>query len=260
MVDIADTRRASAAREDALAHELAVSSFAPPDVGEVRERLATRWSELACAIAPGGDLDGVGARLLDAWSESHRGYHGIHHLAQVVDDLDGDGASGCAASALTVAAFFHDAVYGPRQGGVDERDSAAWLRAALDPEVARGRLDAAIVAVAEAVVLATARPLDVPVDAPHAAAIRRFLDADFRVFASGPARYEAYVAGVRREFAAVPDDAFRAGRLAFLDRLAATVDARGGLFFEASPLEERTARANLERERASLRERVAGAR
>jgi predicted metal-dependent HD superfamily phosphohydrolase len=239
---------------------MALASHAPPDAATVRSRLATRWLDLARAIAPAADLDDVGVRLLDAWGEPHRAYHGLHHLAQVVDDLDGEGGSGVEATALLVAAFFHDAVYGPRPGGVDERDSAAWLRAALDPEVARGRLDVEIVAIAEAVVLATARPLELSAHAPHAAAIRRFLDADFRVFASGPARYEAYVEGVRREFASVPDDAFRAGRLAFLDRLAAAIAARGRFFFQASPLEEHTARANLERERASLRESLGGSR
>ena len=65
-----------------------------------------------------------------------------------------------------------------------------------------------------------------------------------------PARYEAYVAGVRREYAHVPDAAFRMGRAAVLRSL---VD-RQHLFStsHAQARWEAAARANVSRELASL--------
>ncbi|HYN97184.1 MAG TPA: metal-dependent phosphohydrolase, partial [Pilimelia sp.] len=46
-------------------------------------------------------------------------------------------------------------------------------------------------------------------------------DADLAVLGAPPAAYRAYAEAVRREFAHVPDGAFRAGRAAVLRRLLA---------------------------------------
>ena len=76
-------------------------------------------------------------------------------------------------------------------------------------------------------------------------------DADLAVLAAGPDRYARYLAGVRREYAHVPDAAFAAGRAAVLrgllahDRLYRTPLAQDRW--------EEPARANLRRELAALR-------
>ncbi len=73
-------------------------------------------------------------------------------------------------------------------------------------------------------------------------------DADLAILAAPAERYAAYVADVRREYAAVPDDAFRAGRAAILRDLL----AKPHLFHTAHAREhwEAAARANLARELA----------
>ena len=69
-------------------------------------------------------------------------------------------------------------------------------------------------------------------------------DADLAILAAPPERYAEYVAAVRREYAHVPDAAFRAGRAAILRDLL----AKPHLFHTAYAREhwEATARANVQ--------------
>jgi predicted metal-dependent HD superfamily phosphohydrolase len=136
----------------------------------------------------------------------------------------------------------------------NEEQSARWLERATAPLIAQGELDRRDVDLALRMVRATARPLEPLPRGPRSEPVRRFLDADFQVFASLPEDYERYVAGVRQEYASVPDAAFRTGRRAFLERLEAEVLRRGWFFRFASPLAESLARSNLAREIERLRE------
>ena len=75
-------------------------------------------------------------------------------------------------------------------------------------------------------------------------------DADLAILAATPDRYDAYVAGVRRDYAYVSDPDFALGRAAVLRDLS----ARDRLFHTAYAREhwEPAARANLARELAEL--------
>ena len=75
-------------------------------------------------------------------------------------------------------------------------------------------------------------------------------DADLAILAAPPERYDAYVAGVRRDYAHVSDADFARGRAAVLRDLS----ARARLFHTAYARErwEPAARANLARELAEL--------
>ena len=169
--------------------------------------------------------------LLAAWDRD--GYHDLLHLTEVLDRL---ALLGVEDPVVLLAAWFHDAVYdGDRD---DEERSAEWaLRAlppSLGPEVAR-------------LVRMTATH-DPSVDDHGACALS---DADLGILAAPADRYTAYVEGVRRDFAHVSDEDFRAGRLAVLEDLL----ARETLFRlpQARELWEDAARVNLRRELDSLR-------
>lgn len=174
--------------------------------------------------------------LIAAWSEPHRHYHGPRHLLAVLDAVAGHHPS----DAFTLAAFFHDAVYEPSRGDNEAR-SAEWLDHAT-PGLVNGGVKPADIALARALVLATAHPLDDIPPGPDAKSIRRFLDADFGIFASLPEDYDAYVAAVRAEYAFVPGEAFAQGRAAFIEKLASAVHRRGFFFGEATPFAEHLAR------------------
>ncbi|MGW5671933.1 HD domain-containing protein, partial [Micromonospora sp. NPDC003776] len=76
-------------------------------------------------------------------------------------------------------------------------------------------------------------------------------DADLAILAAPPAAYDRYAAAVRREYAHVPDPAFRAGRAQVLTALLALP----ALYRLPEPHArwESAARANLARELATLR-------
>lgn len=181
--------------------------------------------------------------LLGRHRETHRHYHGVRHVTWVVrhvealaptepvDDL----------GAVVVAAFFHDAVYDPR---VSDNEAASALLA--DRELAALGWDEPRRQRVMTMVEATATH-EVPIDIDTAV----LLDADLAVLGSEPASYQAYVAGVRSEYAHVGADDWRTGRTqvlqSFLDRPALFATPTGRARWEVR------ARANLAAEVASLR-------
>ena len=164
------------------------------------------WAELA-GDSPTSRTEW--AALVAAWSEPHRSYHGLAHLAAVlglVGQLSGDAAD---PAAVALAAWYHDAVYDPERDD-NERVSAERARAGLRGLVADER-------VAEVVrlVLLTAAHSPEPGDANGAV----LCDADLAVLAGPPDAYAAYASAVRAEYAHLSDEEFTAGRIAVLERL-----------------------------------------
>ena len=198
----------------------------------------------AWTVAVGDDhaalaaLDDVVARH----REPHRRYHGVRHVTWVVrhvrelaaevptDDLD----------AIVVAAFFHDAVYDPRATDNEGQSARLAERVLADLGWDEGRRTRV-----SDLVRATAAHAGT--DDPDTAVL---LDADLAVLGSEPAAYQAYVTGVRTEYAHVDNDAWRTGRSQVLRHLL----ARDSLYATA-PARQRwasRAAANMTAELASL--------
>ena len=186
--------------------------------------------------------EGLRDRLAAAYGGPGRGYHDLGHLAEVLDRLEELAAAGEEFDGLEVrlAAWFHDGVY-DGEPGAEER-SARWAEEALP----RHGLDPARVREVARLVRLTERHDPAPGDRNGAV----LSDADLAVLAAPVERYEEYVAGVRREYAAVPEEAFRRGRRAVLEALA----AQDPLFRSTAGRRawEDAARANLARELARL--------
>lgn len=190
--------------------------------------LADRWPLDGC--------DEVRDELVAAYADPARGYHDTRHLTEVLDRLDELAGSGAGFDriAVALAAWFHDAVYDGRPDA--EERSAAWAETALaqqEPEL--------VDEVARLVRLTeTHRPA---ADDPNGYALS---DADLAILAAPQDRYAEYVADVRREYAHVSDQDFRAGRAAVLSDLL----AKPRLFHTAHAHEhwEPAARANVEAE------------
>ncbi len=175
--------------------------------------------------------------LLAAYADPARGYHDSLHLREVLDRL-GELAEGVAYDATTVslAAWFHDAVYDGERDA--EERSAVWAEESLAAttyadEVAR------LVRLTE-----THEPA---ADDPGGQAL---CDADLAILASDRSRYDAYVAGVRRDFEHLADATFTLGRAAVLRDLL----GRDRLFHTTYGRQrwEDAARANLTRELDAL--------
>lgn len=198
-----------------------------------------RLSDLLARWPLAGD-DTVRDELLAAWADPGRAYHDTRHLTEVLDRLDelADAGAGFDRIAVVLAAWFHDGVYDGRPGA--EERSAAWAETALadhDPDL--------VAEVARLVRLTEShRPAE---DDRNGCALS---DADLAILAANPTRYAEYLVDVRREYAHVSDDDFRAGRAAVLSDLL----AKPRLFQTSHAHEhwEPVARANVEAELTRL--------
>ena len=179
--------------------------------------------------------------LLAAYGSPTRGYHDTRHLAEVLRRLAelADAGTPYDREPVVLAAWFHDAVYDGERDA--EERSAAWAEHAL-PGLVRPEVVTEVVRLVR--LTETHRPED---DDANGCALS---DADLAVLAGEPERYAAYVAAVRREYAHLADDVFRAGRAEVLAALA----AKEHLFHTAHGRThwEGPARANLERELTAL--------
>jgi predicted metal-dependent HD superfamily phosphohydrolase len=194
-------------------------------------------TDLAARWPLGENLADVRDALLAAYT-ADRGYHDHRHLAEVLDRVDELAAAGEAFDAVAVrlAAWFHDAVYDGQEGA--EERSAQWALAALAEHPGAAEV-ARLVRLTE-----HHRPA---ADDANGSALS---DADLAILAASPARYEEYVADVRREYAHVPDPLFAIGRAAVLRDLL----AKESLFHTAYARAawEAPARRNVEAELADL--------
>jgi predicted metal-dependent HD superfamily phosphohydrolase len=164
------------------------------------------WAELA-GDSPTSRTEW--AALVAAWSEPHRRYHGLAHLAAVlglVGQLSGDAAD---PAAVALAAWYHDAVYDPERDD-NEQVSAERARVGL-----RGLVPEARAEEVARLVLLTAGHAPEPGDTNGAV----LCDADLAVLAGPPEAYAAYASAVRAEYAHLSDEEFTAGRIAVLEHL-----------------------------------------
>ncbi|GAB2595269.1 hypothetical protein Aab01nite_26180 [Paractinoplanes abujensis] len=185
------------------------------------------------------DLAAAAGYLVTRWSEPQRQYHTVDHLTAVLDVIDRFAGLAPHPERVRLAAWMHDAVYDPRAlGDANERDSA---------EFAEGLLQTL------GVPAETAREVArlVGLTAGHATGEddpdgELLCDADLAVLAGDEVAYAEYTAKIRREYAHVPDDDFRAGRAQVLKALLELPS-----IYRLAPLREQweaRARANLERE------------
>jgi predicted metal-dependent HD superfamily phosphohydrolase len=156
------------------------------------------------AVGCDADADVALADVLGRHREAHRRYHGVRHVTWVVRhvrELAGEVALHDEA-AVVAAAFFHDAVYDPRATDNEEQSArlAERVLAGLGWDGERGRRVGDLVRATAA----HATPADVDTAV--------LLDADLAVLGSDPAAYQAYVTGVRAEYAHVDAASWRAGR------------------------------------------------
>jgi predicted metal-dependent HD superfamily phosphohydrolase len=208
--------------------------LADADVAE----LAERWH----AVLP--HQEAMGAALVERYREPWRRYHDARHLLAVlrqVDALAGDHDL----FIVRLAAWFHDAVYDiPFRELTNEEASA---RLALR-ELSRAGLEQEDLTQVARLVRLTADHLPGSRDAEG----ELLCDADLAVLASPPEAYAAYVADVREEYAAVPDEEFWAARFEVLEPWVEGEIFRTGKGKLLTP----AARANVAAEAGELAERL----
>ncbi|MGY2064620.1 HD domain-containing protein [Blastococcus sp. SYSU DS0619] len=201
------------------------------------------WAELA-GDSPTSRTEW--AALVAAWSEPHRTYHDLAHLAAVLGLVDRLVADVPDPAAVRLAAWYHDVVYDPRRSD-NEQISADRARAGLRGLVPDERVEE----VARLVRLTAGH--DVARGDANGAAL---CDADLAVLASPPAAYAGYASAIRAEYGHLDDEAFTAGRIAVLEQLLALPRLYR---LPAAEAWEPLARANLTAELTLLKQRAGGA-
>jgi predicted metal-dependent HD superfamily phosphohydrolase len=188
----------------------------------------------------GRHYDGYLDALLTRYREPHRHYHTATHIMWVTRLL-ADLATQPSAE-LVAAALYHDAVYDALARDNEELSA----RLAIGDLAEIGWTAAACRTVAEMIRATASHSAD---DA--SADMAMLLDADLAILGADPARYQAYVNGIRAEYDHVDDASWRVGRSAvlchFLDRPRLFVTEH---MYDAR---EHRARANIEAELATLR-------
>ncbi len=182
--------------------------------------------------------DDLAAELAAAYGEPHRAYHDLRHVDELLAwfDVVAREVGWVQPAEVQVAILFHDVVYDVTRADNEAR-SAARAREAIArawPAVDADRVAQLIELTAQHGALTSA-------DGDAAL----FLDCDLAILGAAPARYDEYERAIAIEYARVAADAYRAGRRAFLARLAAKPRLYFSDFFHARL--DATARANLAR-------------
>ena len=151
------------------------------------------------------------AAVVAAWSEPHRRYHDLAHLAAVLGLVGELAGAATDPDAVRLAAWYHDVVYDPRRDD-NEQISAERARAGLRGLVPPERVEEVV-----RLVLLTAGHDPAPDDVDGAV----LCDADLAVLAGPPEAYAAYASAVREEYGHLSDAEFTAGRTAVLEHLLA---------------------------------------
>lgn len=176
-----------------------------------------QWRSDIEALAPdaGPSLwDAQGQLIIRSWTEPHRVYHSLRHVAEMLAALkrlakNDPGLHPQARAIAHLATWYHDVAYDPRATpGSNEQRSATVARDHLH----RLGVQVANIDAVERLILMTTDHSEGPHGALQAPLLDAFHDADLWILSAPTHRYGEYARQVREEYAHVPQDLFAAGR------------------------------------------------
>lgn len=194
---------------------------------------AHRFRRCWNALQAQGDPLPLYIKLKDAYREPQRAYHNERHLIDCLQQLDCVRDQALAPMQVEMAIWFHDAIYNPRARDNEAR-SAAW--AVRDLQAAR--VQPVRIEVIHELIMATKH--DGPAETPDAALL---VDIDLSILGRSREEFEHYDRAIRAEYAWVPEDQYRAGRCAVLQRFLTLPTIYSTPWFRARY--EQSARRNL---------------
>jgi predicted metal-dependent HD superfamily phosphohydrolase len=205
-----------------------------------------RWQSIWQAAALSGNPFPWFDRLATLYTEPHRHYHNLVHLAECLREFDPVRQLAREPAAVELALWFHDAIYDPRAADNEER-SAALAEECLKAAAARGELTQAVVRL----VLATKRhEIELDADAPL------MVDVDLSILGQPTARFDEYEWQIRAEYSWVPETMFAGKRAEILEGFLARRRLYATEWFHDRY--ESRARINLRNSIAALRSRPSG--
>lgn len=197
---------------------------------------------------PAGPATATFHTLVNCYQQGERDYHNLNHVRQVLARIDELAKYAADPDTVRLAAWFHDAIYDPLASD-NELRSAEFATEVLTE---LGLPAETVAEVARLIRLTADYALPTWQQAsPDDTNAHVLLDADLAGLSISAAEFDHYADHIRREFAAIPDEQFRTGRLSFLQRLL----ERERIYYTPQMLDccEAAARENIQREMARMR-------
>jgi predicted metal-dependent HD superfamily phosphohydrolase len=167
-----------------------------------------RWAKLWAQVSAAGDAQGAYEHLVALYSQPHRHYHNLRHIAECLAEFDSARHLVDAPLSVEIAIWFHDAIYDTHAQDNEERSADLASRRILE---AGGRPD-----LAKAVVgLILATKAHDPALSQDAALL---VDVDLSILGQPGARFHEYELQIRREYDWVPEETFAMKRAEVLKR------------------------------------------
>lgn len=208
------------------------------DLQEMQDRWVSLMEGLEVGAATAVTVFG---ELTVQYQANGRAYHNLAHVQQVLTSAEAVAGQAVDWTAVQLAIWFHDVVYVP--GAPDnETQSAHYARRLLQS----WQLSEQIIQPVEQLILATA----LNGTAPHHPDGPLIQDADIATLGWPPDAYRQYAQAIRREFAHVPEEAYRHGRSQILTHFLQKPRLYHTDYFFAHL--EAQARVNLQQELAEL--------
>ena len=169
------------------------------------------FTQAARLLGGSAAFEEVHANLISAWSEPGRYYHTRQHLSEclALATAWGKTLAPSDSALLTIALWFHDAVYDVKQNDNEEKSVELAM-----VELARLGVTDAFPRRIRSLVLATRHGTPV---AAGDAVTDILLDIDLAILGATAIRFKEYEAQIRQEYDWVSDEAFQIGRGKVLD-------------------------------------------
>jgi predicted metal-dependent HD superfamily phosphohydrolase len=213
--------------------------------------LSDAWQRTmtACQVENAASCQAAWLQIVTCYSEPHRYYHTLDHIGYVLDGL-----SEILHPALILpseertnvrlAAWYHDIVYDTHRHDNEERSSEM----ARDTLGTLGVPESRVARICELIEMTKHHQAPANDFAAH-----WFLDADLSILGGTPEDYAKYAAGIRKEYAWVPEYNYYSQRRAILNRFL----QRPWIFLTGSyQAFELDARANITAEIAHIDEKL----
>lgn len=166
------------------------------------ERWIALWKRLGARSGPEAIFQSVAER----YSEPHRAYHTLAHVAKCLWEFDRVRAEAERPDEVELALWLHDVVYDPHASDNEAQSAAFATRLLLE-----GGVPARVRERVASMIQATDHHSPPP---PGDGAL--VVDIDLAILGAPPDEYDEFERRIRREYAWVPEPAFRAGRRAVL--------------------------------------------
>ena len=175
-------------------------------------------------------------RLVSAYSEPHRSYHTLEHLAEMFKVAGRLLKPEHDRNANLLAIWYHDVVYDPTRHDNEER-SAAYAK----HDMQQFGCEPPLMEHVGQLIMATQHNAT-----DHVSGSDVVCDADLAILGASEQRYDRYAEAIRREYQHVPDELYRTGRAQILQQfLGRETIYKTNMMREVG---EQAARSNIERE------------